>query len=33
LSFSILSIFDGKDLLVVDIGEVSSLVLEHLPPS
>jgi len=32
LSFFIGSILDSNDLLVVDIGEVTSLILEDLPP-
>jgi hypothetical protein len=33
LSFFISSILNGNDLMVLDISEVSMLVLEHLPPS
>jgi hypothetical protein len=32
LSFFISSVLDSNDLLVVDVGEVSTSVLEDLPP-
>jgi hypothetical protein len=33
LSFNILSVLDGNNLTILDIGEVTTLELEHLPPS
>jgi hypothetical protein len=32
LSFFVLSVLDTNNLLIIDVGEVRSLVLEDLPP-